>query len=193
MSFLESLAHIAGFLGFLLSLGLWLANFVPFSVRKAQISYHSATNDSAMVFFVSVVICNRSARPLSILEVSLQSAAPSAKRESKTYPTASPNKSRQWLSDSRAPFEELSTFPVVLPPYSSQRICLSCYTRSTDEFLSAVQDMDKAVRGGFFESPKHLPPLDPRSTFSVPIRLLVSTTSINCRSRTISANYVLRP
>lgn len=190
---LESLAHAAAFIGLILSLALWLANFVPFSVREAQISYYSATKDAAMVLFVSAVICNRSARPLTVLGVSLQSSAPSDGEECNTYPSALPDKARRWLSDSSAPFDELTTFPVVLPPYSAQRICISCYSRSTTQLLSAVLDMHAAARSESSASPTRLPRLDPQSTSSVPIRLLVSTTSMARRSRTISANYVLRP
>lgn len=190
---LESLAHAAAFIGLILSIALWLANFVPFSLRDAQISYYSAAGDTAMVLFVSVVICNRSARPLTVLGVSLQNSASPAEQQPDIFPTALPGKSRQWLADSRAPFEELSSFPAVLPPYSAQRICISCYSRSTTPLLSAVLDMDAVARSESAASPTRLPRLDPQSTFSVPIRLLVSTTSMARRSRTISANYVLRP
>ena len=196
MQVLQIIASVAGVLGFLLSLALWLVRFVPFTVRDAQVSYYAAP-EAAHAIFVSVVICNRSARPLSLLGCSLLSDIPAAKCSSKgqdvpELPSPVSGIARRWLQSSKCPFEDISTFPIVLPPYASHRICISCYTRTASPVLSAVCHADETLSRSWAAAPTNVPPLGSQPTVAVPISLRVLSTT-SSRLYTVSAAYLLRP
>lgn len=137
MSILESLAHIAGFLGFILSLSVWLANRESYYFDDVRYSFCSF--DLAMGLVISFNLCNRSSRPVTLTELSVILSVGEWDASDGSLAFLPPDRVRPLLAAPWAsPFAPLQEIPATVPPNTALRMCAVFVSRSSNELLDAA-------------------------------------------------------
>ena len=144
MSVLESLAHIAGFLGFLLSLSVWLSNREHYSFDDVRCSFCSF--DLAMGLVVSFILCNRSAQPLTLTELSIRLPVGEWGEADCSLVLLPPDRVRLSAPPWASPFAPLREFPATVPPNTALRMCAVFVARSSNGLLDAAARQYTAAR-----------------------------------------------
>lgn len=145
MSLLESLAHIAGFLGFLLSLSVWLSGRESYCFDDVRYSFHSF--DLAMGLVVSFNLCNKSSQPVTLTELSITLPVGEWGEADSSLVFLPPDRARPLLAAPWAsPFAPLQALPATVPPNTALRMCAVFVSRSSDELLDAAVRQRNAAR-----------------------------------------------
>ena len=145
MGILEALAHIAGFLGFLLSLSIWLANQESYYFDDVRYSFCSF--DLAMGLVISFNLCNKSSRPVTLTELSVTLPVGEWGATDSSLAFLPPDRVRPLLAAPWAsPFALLQEIPATVPPNTALRMCAVFVSRSSDELLDAAARQRNAAR-----------------------------------------------